>query len=487
MTEHDRKRRQLLRAAGLSFAAGAVAPYAGLAATTDIDVMSYGAKGDGSTNDAAAIQRAIDACSWAGGGRVVLAGGKTYLSGTIELKPHVDLHIESGSALKTIGDRNQLRTRGALIFAKNADGIAVTGGGKIEGNFLAFFHERQEGGYKVIGAFLGPYDPLDPPSKADPNGRPRMILFLSCNGVTLRDFTIHNAPTWTIHPVGCTNVLVDGITIDNDMEVPNCDGIGIDHCRSVRVSNCHISSGDDCIVVRASRMFGDYGPCEDVTITNCHLTSSSAAIKVEPEGALPVRNVAISNCVITRSNRGICVTNRDGTLVENVVFSNMTIETELRLSMWWGEGTPIYITNQSRSRSLKIGPMRNLRFENILCHGENGAFLYGGAESFVENVTFNGVELHIGKTSKIKGGFYDLRPGELNPGVFRHRIAGIYGMNVNGLVLRDVSVAWGENPPDYYGPALDLTRVTGLIRDGFRGHAAHQGKEPDVVIDGKAE
>src|SRR5262249_27254094 len=157
---------------------------------------------------------------------------------------------------------------------------------------------------------------------------------------------------------------------------------------------------------------------------------------------------------------------RDGTLVENVVFSNMVIETELRPKMWWGEGSPIYITNQSRSRSLKIGPMRNLRFENIFCRGENGAFLYGGADSFLENVTFNGVEFQIAKTSKVKGGFYDLRPGDLNPGLFQRKIAGIYATNVNGLVLRDVSVSWGADPPEYYGPALDLTSVSGLVREG---------------------
>ena len=133
------------------------------AAFADFDVLSHGAKGDGSTNDGPAIQRAVDACTAAGGGRVVLAGGRAYLSGTIELKPHVELHIASGATLKTCGDRRTLSKLGALIFAKDAPGVAVTGGGTIEGNFRAFFDEMGEGGYKVIEAFLGPYDPLDPP------------------------------------------------------------------------------------------------------------------------------------------------------------------------------------------------------------------------------------------------------------------------------------------------------------------------------------
>jgi Glycosyl hydrolases family 28 len=403
------------------------------------------------------------------------------------LKPRVEFHIAAGASLKTCGDRRTLSKLGALIFAKDALGVAVTGTGTIEGNFRAFFNEMGEGGYKVIEAFLGPYDPLDPPGAADPaTGRPRMILLLNCHGARLRDFTIHDAPTWTIHSVGCKDMLIDGITIDNDLLVPNCDGMGIDHCQNVHISNCNISSGDDCIIVRASRNFDQYGDCENVTVSNCCLVSSSAAIKVEPEGAQAVRNVVVSNCVITRSNRGICVSNRDGSLIENVLFSNLVIGTELRAQMWWGAGEPVFVTNQPRNRMMKVGPIRHVHFQNLVCYGENGIFLYGGLESPIEDVTFSNMELTISKASQIEGGFYDLRPGDLNPGVYKHTIAGVYCEQIAELQLEETSVRWGKNLPAYYGPALIANHVSGLRRERFWGSAAHPDHDPDLLIDGKA-
>ena len=486
MQPHKLNRRSFLGQSGALAAGCTLAALPVSAAFADFDALAYGAKGDGTTNDAPSIQQAIDASAAAGGGRVILPGNHTYLSGTIELKPYVELHISGGATLKTCGDRRTLATQGALIFAKDAPGIAVTGTGTIEGNFTAFFNEMGDGGYKVIEAFLGPYDPLDPPGTADPaTGRPRMILFLNCRGVRLLNFTIHNAPTWTIHPVGCKDLLVDGITIDNDLLVPNCDGIGIDHCQNVHLANCNISSGDDCIIVRASRNFDQYGPCENVTVTNCSLVSSSAAIKVEPEGAQAVRNAVFSNCVINRSNRGICVSNRDGSLIENILFSNLVIGTELRARMWWGAGEPVFVTNQPRNKQMKVGPIRHVRFQNLVCHGENGIFLYGGPDSPVEDIAFSNVQLTIEKSSRIEGGFYDLRPGDLNPGVYQHKLAGLYAENVDGLQLEEVSLNWGANPPAYYGPALVANHVSGLRRQSFRGLAAHPGKEPDILIDGK--
>jgi len=445
------------------------------------------AVGDGKADDTAAIQAAIDACAAQGGGTVLLENGKTYLSGTLELRSNLELHLQPGAILKTIGDRRALAAQGSLLFAKDAHNIAVTGRGTIEGNFRAFFNEMGDGGYKVIPAFLGPYNPLDPPSEADPeHGRPRMIIFVNCQRVLLRDFTIHDAPTWSVHPINCEDLLIDGISIHNDMLVPNCDGIDVDRCRGVRIANCDISAGDDCIILKSSRNFPQYGICENVTVTNCTLRSSSAAIKIEPEGPGIVRNAVFDNCVIAPSNRGICIFNRDGAQIENLLFCNFVVATELRANMWWGAGEPVHVSNIPRDAKTKAGSIRNLRFNDFICHGESGVFLYGAQGSPVEDVVLQNFKVGIAKTSDIAGGYYDLRPSDLAPGVYQHTIAGVYAENVQGLGLLQTNVEWGAKAPSYYGSALEAKNVANLDIKSFQGQSAHPGVQPAMVVDGHA-
>ncbi len=445
-------RRRALIAAGIGLFVPRV-----LRAVATYDVVRYGAKGDGVTKDTAAIQRAVDAAARSGG-TVVLPAGKTFLSGTIVLKDNVTLFIETGTTLKASGDRDDFRALGALIFALRARGVTVAGPGVIDGNFRPYFAERDSGGWKVTSPFLGPYDPLyDKPGKDHPDGRPRIILLVECVGARLRDFTIRDAPTWTIHTVGCENLGITSLTIRNDWDVPNCDGMGIDHCRHVRIDNCDIRAADDGIVLRASRMFNEYGPSEDIAVTNCVLSSRSAAIKIDPEGPGTVRMASVTNCTIEKSNRGICVHVRDGGLVENLVFSDMVITTELQESHWWGAGEPVHASCLARSQGAPVGAIRHLQFNNLICAGESGAYLRG-----VSDVTLDNVQLAYQKTLAIEGGFYDLRPGDMGGGVIKHRIAGVYAESAERLALRGVSVAG-------FDPALEAHHLRTFELTSFVG------------------
>ena len=243
--------------------------------------LEFGARGDGVTNDTSAIQAAIDASAHARGGTVVLPAGYQFLSGSLQLRSHVHLHLEGGSRLIASTNRDDFRRLGALLFAQDADDVHISGTGEIFGNDKAFFAAKGPEGYAVPQPFLGPFDPLYDASMRNPvDGRPRMILFVGCRSVLLQDFTIRQSPTWTIHPIGCDGLHISGIQIRNDLDIPNCDGIDIDHCRNVRVSDCNIVAGDDCLIVKASRNFGQYGPCEGISVTNCTLESSSAGIKI---------------------------------------------------------------------------------------------------------------------------------------------------------------------------------------------------------------
>ncbi len=445
--------------------------------------LDFGAKGDGRTLDTAALQQAIDHCAAAGGGTVLLPPGHTFLSGTLVLKANVDFHLAPGSTLLASPNRDHFRELGSLLFARDAEDIHISGTGLIDGNFAAFFPPKGPDGYPVPQPFLGPYDPLYPASNRNPpDGRPRMILLVNCRRTLLEHFTIRHSPTWTIHPIGCDGLHIEGINILNDLDVPNCDGIDVDHCRDVRISNCNIVAGDDCLILKASRNFGQYGPCEGITITNCTLESSSAGIKIEAEGPFPVRSATISNCSIVRSNRGISFLNRDGATVEDLLFTDMVIETKMRPMMWWGSGEAIALSSVPRQAGGPAGLVRDIGFNNILCRGESGIYLRGSKDAPLRDLVFNNVQLTLEKTSSIPGGFYDMRPGDSfgATGLDRRDIAGLFAAQVDGLSLRGVAVNWGEHRPAYFGSAVELHQCENVLLDDVTGAAAQPGKAPAI-------
>ena len=314
-----------------------------------------------------------------------------------------------------------------------------------------------------------------------------MILLVNCRGVQLREFTIVDSPTWTIHPVGCDGVHIAGIAILNRLDIPNCDGIDIDHCRNVRVESCNIIAGDDCLVLKASRNFGDYGPCEGIAISNCTLESSSAGIKIEAEGPYPVRAVTVNNCTIVRSNRGISFLNRDGAMVEDFVFTDMTISTKMQTIMWWGSGEPIAVSSLPRVTGAPAGLVRGLQFAHMECRGESGIYLRGTAGAPLRDVSFTSMDVMVEKTTTIAGGFYDMRPGDAfgESGLDRRNIAGLFAEEVDGLRLNGLAFHWqvaaGSVPmPAYYGSALELHHCADVALEQITGKAAHARQQASV-------
>jgi polygalacturonase len=214
------------------------------------DPISYGARGDGRTNDGPAIQRAIEACALAGGGTVYLPPGD-FASGTLVLKSNITLHLSPGTTLrasKRVDDYSPLH----LIYAQNAENISIEGEGAIDGSGEAFW---------------------DAKFKAKEKRPSPLIELIGCRNIHIQDVRIRNLPGWGIHPWECDGVYIHGLSMITDMRGPNTDGIDPDCSRNVFISDCYIEGGDDAICLKTTKRLPTVPapPCEHVVVNNCVL------------------------------------------------------------------------------------------------------------------------------------------------------------------------------------------------------------------------
>jgi polygalacturonase len=453
------------------------------------NVVDYAARGDGVTDDTAAIQKAIDACGANGGGQLLLPAGKTFLTGTLTLLSGVDFHLANGSVLKGTTQWRDYGKAGSLLFAKDAKNISISGNGTIDGNDRAVWQtladEEAGGDVNKEGwwphSFTGDYWPFDkkPGEPQKRGGRPMMIKLVGCKQVRFHDFTLRNAPSWTVHLAGCEDVAVQSISIHNAWDVPNNDGIDLDHCRDVRINNCFIEAADDCIVIKNTPNFSAYGGSARITVTGCVLASRSCALKVDEIYTQPgAKDIVFANCVISHSNRGLVIQSRDEGDIENVLFDSITVETSFSPHKWWGAAEPIHLSHFPRTAQTKLGHVKNIRFVNILCRGESGVFIQGWTNRPLEEIVLDNVRIELAKTSDVPGGFYDLRPQGVFKGIFDCKLAGIYARNVKGLSLRHTKVVWSQPLDDTYGKGLDQADIEDLELDHVSFPAASDTAAP---------
>ena len=391
-------------------------------AQTVYDVIAAGAVGDGKTDDAKAIQLTIDRCSAEGGGRVLFPRNHTFLAGPIELKSNVELHLEATATLKANPDESiyqlsafgENRGEGMLwLYANDAENLSITGKGTIHGNGIAFMGKELEDSYELKPLADQTFDP-----------RPHVLTLTAVKNLTIRDVTIKEGAYWTVHLIGCDGAVIDGIQLLNNLKIRNGDGIDIDHSKNVRIANCHITSGDDCICLKNRREFEKYGSCHDITVTNCVMSSRSCAIKIGSENMDSIYNVVFDNCIITASNRGLGIQNRDEGTVSDIIFSNIQLDCRLWSDVWWGKAEPIYVTSYPRANGNhkdanwrfpkgqiegKCGEVKRIRFYNISAISANGCFVGCDEVGKVDGISFDNVHIKLAG-AKTDQYVFDKRP-----------------------------------------------------------------------------
>lgn len=421
----------------------------------------FGAVGDGETLNTAAIQTAIDVCAEAGGGTVYLPAGR-YVTGSLFLKSDVTLYLDAGTVL--LGSEREAdypviahrwegvsrETHAPLIGGTGVENVAICGRGTIDGRGAMWWQKHRA-------------RTLDHP-------RPRLVSFGRSRNVLIEGCTFTNSPSWTIHPYQCENVTVNKVTIVNPPHSPNTDGINPESCSNVHIANCHIDVGDDCVTIKSGTEeegWDRLSPCQNIAVTNCTMVHGHGGVVIGSEMSGDVRNVVIANCVFEGTDRGIRLKSRRGRggVVEDIRVSNVVMTGVLCpfiMNLYYGPGA----WGAERIADKSAWPVdegtprfRRIHFSHITAREVQyaAAFLYGLAEMFIDDVSFEDVAVSMA---------LDAEAGNpaMAPGIPPVRRAGFQVRNVRRLRLRDVEIT------DQVGPALTVEGAADVEVSGRLTH-----------------
>ncbi len=439
---------------------------------SSFNVKNYGATGVRKDNATKAFRDAIEACTTAGGGTVVVPAGE-YTVGTVQLRDHVTLHLEAGSTLFTSQNREDfVKDARALIFAQGATNIAVTGKGTIDGLARYDYDDVRDADVEIakeqeIARKAG----IE--MKRYYRSRDAMNVFLfvlnDCTHVKLEDISIINSPLWTVRLNDCNRVTVRGLYIYSDLEKGvNADGIDVCSCSNVVISDCIITTADDAIVLKAIARNGKKAnPVENVTVTNCVLSSSSTALMIGTETEADIRHVIFSNCVIRNTNKGFGINVQDGAVVSDVIINNLTIDTSRRHWNWWGDSEMCKFILKKRTATSPVGQIRDITIDNISAKVMGTSTVTGHADQHLENIRMSNIRLFMERENA-----KDKRASDA-----------IRIENVKGLKLRDVSVEWNEKQTESaWQSALTMQNVSDFTIDSFSGRQGLLKKDIPAVV-----
>jgi polygalacturonase len=401
-------------------------------------IVEFGGKGDGFTLNTDAFRKAIETISAKGGGKLIVPGG-IWLTGPIELKSNINLHLEKGALILFSPDFNlyplvntsfeglDTKRCQSPISARNAENIAITGEGSINGSGEVWRPLKKSKvtdvqWKKVVksGGVL-----KDPtywfPSKGSIKGqslsdmnvpnvkltdsewleikdflRPVMISFIECKNVMLQGVLFENSPSWNIHPLMCTNLIIDNITVRNPSYAQNGDGIDVESCKNVLILNSSFDVGDDAICIKSGK--DEEGrrrarPTENMIVDNCKVFQAHGGFVVGSEMSGGVRNISVRNCQFLGTDVGLRFkSNRGrGGLVENIYISNIymfdIVTDSFLFDLYYGgksasealeDGDQIPTEIQNPPVTAETPSFRNIYVKNIVSRNARRAMFFNG-------------------------------------------------------------------------------------------------------------
>lgn len=442
------------------------------------DITEFGALPDGSDVSTNAIHQAIQACTKAGGGTVYVPAGK-FITGPIQLVSNLTLYLDAGAVLSFIDDFDQfpvVKTRWSgyvchgfmpLVFAQNAENVTIKGEGVLDGNGQAWWEingKLRKGEHyeslktkeiaKANALFTEPADTnlVEWPSQFL---RPPLIQFYQVKNASISGITVTNSPFWNTHLVFCQNISVHNVHFLNPSDTPNGDGLDIESCLNVRVSDCHFDVGDDCVVLKSGinedgRQYNV--PTKNVTVTNCTMHHGHGGVVFGSENSGGIENVAISNCVFNGTDRGIRMkTNRErGGFIRNVLVNNVLMEDVLcpfTINSFYRHGVnrsnPELLDAKAIPISEKTPIVEQVRISHVTakhCRAAAG-FLYGLPEMPVKEVSLEHVTIEMTQDYHVPGG---------EPDMVREVIEmageGMFAKYINDLQLHHVRILTRKGP-----------------------------------------
>lgn len=482
------------------------------------NVMDYGCCADGKTLDSPAVQAAIDDCAKHGGGKVLIPAGN-YLVGKMILKDHVTVEVAEGACLKASLDRadypaspgfsgslyNQNAAlkpdtrseRLAIFYACSAKNIALVGRGTIDGNDKGFLVKN-------------PYPTADTPRcisrdqnldrywAACPEFKYRilMVFFEDCEDVVVDGITFCNSPCYTVQLRSSTRIRLSNLVIRNYILSDNADGLHFSSCTDVRISDCDLECGDDCIAIDTN----DMRPSRHFVVQNCTFVSrnncfriftnlSEDDVKRELVGRGQVSDIAISNCVVKDASSFVYI-NADCGDIRRVSVTNACGEI-IR------QGTTFLITAHNAS-------VQQVTFSNWNFSSRGVGYLYADRPDSIRGVKLVDVDITVNPSTQLYGGgvYMPTAPNGRPFYWFSHYVPYFLQMvEAEDIYIRDLRVRWGETdtddlatmvpPPGWpapltiatHWPAIWAERIRNLTLDAVDA-AAFGGHSCAVRLDG---
>jgi Glycosyl hydrolases family 28 len=369
-------------------AAAALAAPASTAMARDCLVTEHGARANDDVADTVAIQRAIDTCAAAGGGRVVLPNG-SFLSGTLFLKSNIELHLAHGAKLlgsprladyapskESVGSHTEGK-RDGLLIAEKVRNVSITGFGTVDGNGESFW----DPGFLQSGQSR--------PTKPRPMP---WVEFRDSAFISVRDTTFQNSPSYGVAFTRSHDVHVDNVKIFNDPRSPNTDGIQVNDTQRVTIRAVHIATGDDAIVLKS-----DNGDVEDVVVSDSILTSDDGAFKLGTSSSKAIRRVTLRDSTMVNSRIGVAMFMRRGGIYEDVEIRNLRFVGRSRSWMEW----PIYIDIDRRAEGNTLGAIRDVRISGMRIESRGNVLIAGNPDAPLAGITLRDIEFRVSEPAPL--------------------------------------------------------------------------------------